>query len=125
MSRWRIPFLVAAILPFAGVIGYFVFAPGIQVSIRNSGTAVMRDVTVHVTGRAYSLGDLKPGEVRTKKVSPRSESHAEVEFTDEQGRRVRLAGGGYFEPGYRGSIDLDIRDGTVTTVKNDVRTSIY
>jgi hypothetical protein len=125
MSRYRVHIIVAAALLFAGVIGYIVFAPGVHVTVRNTGQEAMRDVTVQVTGRAYSLGDLAPGGSRTRQVSPTSESHVEVEFTDEQGKRVRLAAGGYCEPGYRGQIDIEIRDGKVVAVKDEVRISIY
>jgi hypothetical protein len=125
MSRYRVHFIVAAILLCAGVIGYFVFAPGVRVTVRNTGQEMMRDVTVHVTGRAYAIGDLAAGGSRTRRVSPTSESHVEVEFTDEQSRRVRLVAGAYFEPGYRGQIDIEIRDGKVVAVKDEVRISTY
>ncbi len=125
MSRYRVPILVAAPLLFIGVIGSHVFTPGVHVTVRNTGQEFMQDVTVHVTGRVYSFGDLPPASFRTRKVSPTSESHVEVEFTDEQGKRVRLVAGGYFEPGYRGQIDIEIKDGKVGAIQDEVRISIY
>lgn len=82
----------------------------------------MRDVVIHVTGRSYSLGVLMPGGSCTKYVTPTSESNVQVEFTDERGRRIRLDGEGYFEPRYnRGTIEIQVDDGQVVSVKNTVR----
>jgi hypothetical protein len=125
MSRNRVHIIVVGVLLFAGVIGYIIFGPGVHVTVRNTGQVVMRDVTVHVTGRAYSLGDLAAGGLRTQKVSPTGKSHVEVEFTDEQGKRVRLDADCYFSPDFRGQIDIHIKDGKVVAVQNEVRISTY
>jgi hypothetical protein len=101
MSRYRICLFVAVFLLFAGgAIGYLVFSVGVRVAVRNTRAEKIRDVTVKVTGRSYVIGDLAPGISQTAKVSPTSESSVEVEFTDEQERRIRLNAGGYLEPGY-------------------------
>jgi hypothetical protein len=126
MNRCRVFIIVLAALTIpAGVIGYFVFAPGVHVTVRNTGQEVMRHVRVHVTGQAYALGNLAPGDLQTATVSPTSESHVDVEYTDEKGKRIRLIGGGYFEPTYRGQIDIEIRDGEVVAVKYQARICIY
>src|SRR5436309_1468181 len=101
MSRYRVYITSTVLLICIGVICYLVFAPEVRVTVWNTGQEIMGDVTIHVTGRAYSLGDLAPGVSRAQMVSPTSESHVEVEFTDEQDSRVRLKVDCYFEPGYR------------------------
>jgi hypothetical protein len=109
----------------AGVIGYAALAPGVHVTVRNTGREPMRQVTLHVTGRSYSLGDVPPGATCTKKVFPTSESHVELELTDEQGRRRRLVAGCYFESGYRGRIDIEVKDGAVVAVTGEALPSLY
>jgi len=125
MRRYLVSIIVSMGILVAALIGFGVIPPGVVVKVRNTGQEVMRDLTVHVTGREYSLGDLLPGDFRTRKVLPTSESHVEVEFTDELCQRVRLNAGGYFEPGYRGEIYIEIRDGMLVAVKHQVRISIY
>jgi hypothetical protein len=75
MNRYCVYIIVAVALLFAGVIGYLVFAPGAHVTVRNTGREALRDVKLYVTGRAYSLGDLAPGSVRTHQVSPLYEAN--------------------------------------------------
>jgi hypothetical protein len=98
---------------------------GIQVTVANGGGLPLRDLVVRVTGRSYSVGDVPPGESRSVRVNPTSESHAEIEFTDEQGRRVRLAAGAYFEPAYRGRLDIRVRDGRIEDVQYQDQPSAY
>jgi hypothetical protein len=131
MRRYLIYLLVAitavVLLCAGGAIGYEFFYAGTRIVVRNTGQEAMRDVTVHVTGRVYSLGDLAPGDSRTQKVSPTGESSAEIEFTDEGDRRVRLNADCYFEPGlgYRGRIDVEIRDGKIVAVKDEAKGLFY
>jgi hypothetical protein len=126
MSRHRLHILLAVILLcVGGEISYLVCTAGYKISVRNTGQENMRDVTVIVTGRCYSIGDIAPGSSRSRRVSPTGESSVEVEFTDEQGKCVRLAAGGYLEPGYRGQMDIEIQDGKIVVVKDKMRTVPY
>jgi hypothetical protein len=116
--------MVVVALLFAGAIYCIFFAPGVHVTVRNTGQEVLRNVTVHVTGDEKSLGDLAPGGFRSRKIRPASGSHVEVEFTIEQGTRLRLIVDCYSEPGYRGELDFEIQDGKIGKVKNTIRISI-
>jgi len=49
------------------------------------------------------------------------ESHLEIEFTDPDGPPHRLDAGGYFEPGYRGTIDISIKDGVIEKNEQQIR----
>jgi hypothetical protein len=109
-----------AVILVIGVL-YLNVAPGVYVTVINHGPEALHAVTIQVTGRAYSLGDLAPGQSGRRKVLPTSESHADIEYTDAAGRRIRLEGGGYFEPGYRGELVFEIRDGKLEITKNDIR----
>jgi hypothetical protein len=116
---------VLALAVIAGVIFYAMQSRGVHITVRNTGKTTIRNAIIHVTGNSHSLGDLAPGEARTAKVSPRSESHVEVEFTDLHNRSVRLNAGGYFEPGYQGAIEVEVKDGEVARVKDTIRLPDY
>lgn len=84
------------------------------VSVQNVGLDRIRQLTIIVSGRTYSIGDVPPGDTVSVAVEPRGESHLEVEFVsiDDNVRRLNL--GGYFESGYRGSIKVKVNsDGLV------------
>lgn len=122
MTRYRLHIIIAATLICAGGgIGYRFCTAGVTVSVRNTGQEMMRDVTVLVTGRRYSIGDLAPGGSRSRRVSPTSESSVEVEFTDAQGGRILLMAGGYLESGYRGQMDIEIRDRKIAAVNDEIQ----
>jgi hypothetical protein len=126
LSRYRVPIvivLVTVVILVAGWVRYASAQRGIRITVLNTGQETVRDMTVYVTGASYPLGDLAPSTSRTCKVSPTSESHVELEFADEQRGRIRLNAGGYFEPGYQGTMEIQVRDGKATRVKDDI--SIY
>jgi hypothetical protein len=97
--------------------------PGIKVVTKNTGRAPIRSVILYVTGRAYPLGDLAPDVSKEAIVEPTNESHLEIEFVDEAGSKLRIDAGGYFEPGYRATIWVSIKDGAVEA--NEQRVNIF
>jgi hypothetical protein len=99
--------------------------PGVRVQVTNHGPESLRDVVIHVTGASYVLGEVPPAGSRRIGVHPRSESHVEIEFTDGQGKRVRLNAGGYFEPGDRGDVLIDLRNGQVESVQGQPPPRMY
>lgn len=104
----------------------FIFLPfraGVRVTIQNIGDQSLRSVVLHVTGGEFLLGDIAPGSVGTAKVRTTGESGLEIEFTDGKGQPQRLNLGGYFEPGYRGTIRVAIKDGVIAS--NEQRINIY
>ena len=74
-----------------------------------------------VTGTSYNLGDIPPGATAHATVHPTGESHLEIEFTDADEQAKRLDAGGYFEPGYRGTIDISIKDGVIQKNEQQIR----
>lgn len=99
----------------------FQMRPGIRVSVRNTGDSPLRSVVLHVTGRSYSLGDIAPNAEAAARVVSTGDSHLEVEFSADDGEKKRLVVGSYFEPGYRGTIRVQIQDGKVVRCEEDVR----
>ncbi len=116
---WLVAILV--VLPIAVAVILFQFRPGIQVTVRNTGSTPMRLVVLHVTGATYELADIAPGASATVRVKSTGESHLEIEFTDSDGKVQRLDAGGYFESGYRGKIRVSIKDGTIEKNERDIK----
>lgn len=76
-----------------------------------------------MTGNSYPLGDIAPGASGKATVESTGESHLEIELIDNDGQSKRLNAGGYFEPGYRGSVEVSIKDGVIE--KNEGRMDSY
>jgi hypothetical protein len=106
----------AALLALAGA-GYYLSQLGVRVTVTNKGPAALAGVRVHVTGRTYDLGDIPSGGSRTVWVRPTGKSHVEIEYLDAEGRPVRLNAGGYFGPGYKGELEIDVKGGVIEGVR--------
>lgn len=92
---------------------------GVTVSVKNVGSEALTSVVVHVTGNAYTLGDIQPGEGRSVRVFPTGESHVEIEHS-----KGRLIVDTYFESGYRGKISVDVTASKVQRVEDDTRVGV-
>jgi hypothetical protein len=83
--------------------------------LRAVGAGVNR-TSVHVTGAAYDLGDIEPGQSKSVRVSPTGESHVEIEHL-----AGRLIVNTYFEGGYRGHLDVEVTPTKVVRIEDKVR----
>lgn len=90
---------------------------GVTFTLTNVGTATLESVTVPVTGKSYSLGDLAPGSSKSIKVNPTGDSHIELVFADSR----RLTIDCYIQPAYRGTITAEVTPTRVVSVKDEVR----
>jgi hypothetical protein len=97
----------------------------VRVTVRNSGMAPIRSVTLNATGTSCSVGDLLPGSSARKTVKPEGESHLEIEYSDSDEAPVRLSVDCYFEPGYSGTIDVSIKNRRIDEQHVDVRPRYY
>src|SRR3954452_23310712 len=89
-----------------GAVVWNRLAHGIRVTVVNNGPEPLTNVVAHVRENTHSIGNLKLGESRTFRVLPKCESHLELSFNDHLGKRHRANAGGYFEPGYRMTIEV-------------------
>ncbi len=96
------------------------FRAGIRVTIQNTGTTQLHSVVLHVTGGSYKLGNITPGASSEVVIKSTGESNLEIEFEGNEGRTQRLNAGGYFESGYRGTIRVSIKDGTIDKNEQDI-----
>jgi hypothetical protein len=123
--RWLLVLIAFTGSTLLAWIAYRMVTPGIQVIVINQGPDVLQDVTVHVTGASYDIGNLSPGESKQVGVSPTGESDVFIEFTDKQEKQFRLTVGRYIEPAYRGTLRVDIKDNQIESVKGKADPSIY
>ncbi|WP_164103727.1 hypothetical protein [Candidatus Laterigemmans baculatus] len=107
----------------AGLVGLavFQFRSGVRITVENAGTSPLKSVVLHVTGASYALGDIAVGKSATMRVRPTGESHLEIEFTRSDGETRRLNADCYFEPGYRGSMRVEIKDGQIHEVEESIK----
>jgi hypothetical protein len=108
--------LFAVLVPLLMIL----FRPGIHVAVQNTGSRPLRSVVLFVTGKSHGLGDILPGTSAHTTVIPTGESHLEIQFIDDDGQVRRLDASGYFEPGYRGKIQISIKDGAIDKNEQDI-----
>ena len=118
---WLLPIPAVLIIAALSSLLFFQIKSGVRVAIQNTGSSPLKSVVLHVTGASYEVGDVAVGESVTMRVSPTSESHLEVEFTDSEGHVQRLNAGGYFESGYRGTIRVEIKDEQIDKFEEDIK----
>ena len=117
---WFIGFLACiALLLVAGLVVTF-FRSGIHVTIRNTGSQPLRSVVLHVTGASYNLGEIPPEATAQTTVNATGDSHLEIELVDDD-QTKRLDAGGFFQPRYRGTIDISIKDGLIEKNEQQIR----
>jgi hypothetical protein len=112
---------VIAVVVIAMVTSVLIWTPGPKAVVTNTGTTAMRNVRVEVTGRAYPIGDLPPGESRSLRVRPTGESHIVLRYADTNGAAQAVRVDCYFESGYSGRISVDVADGKVSRVDARIR----
>jgi hypothetical protein len=100
---------------------FLFYHPGIQVSVQNSGSQLLRSVVLFVTGNSYNLGNIPPGANAEATVKCTGDSHLEIEFVDGDGQTKRLDAGGFFQSGYRGTIRVSIKDGVIQENEQDIQ----
>ena len=115
--RWLLVLIPLALI---GLLLFHSLRGGGRVTIRNTGATPIHSVVLHVTGAEYPLGDIASGSSAEATVRPRGKSHLEIEFTDSEGKKQRLNAGGDLESGYRGSIQVSIKDGAVVDIEHKI-----
>jgi hypothetical protein len=117
--RLRSWLIIATALLAAAVIP--LWPRGVKAVVRNASDSPMRNVRLVVTGRSYTLGDIRPNETRTARVNPTGESDITIEYTDASGTLKAVRADCYIEHGYFGTIRVGVANGAVTGKTNDIR----
>ena len=112
IPQFSIRTLLTATLLMAAILALFMwFRPGVTVSIRNSGLMDMKDVVADVTGRSYQIGEIAAGATKSCRVNPIGESDVKISYSLADGSNRRHSLDCYIEPGYRGSISTEVKNG--------------
>lgn len=88
----------------------------VTVALTNVGTQAMHGVVVHITGAAYPVGAIEPGHRVTVDVTPKADTHVEIEQASGQ----RLIVDCYFAAGYSGTVAVKLNSAKVIEVKSQV-----
>lgn len=83
---------------------------GVLVQIENKRSLSITDIIISYTGGDYGILELCPNQKHQTYICPTSESHIEIEFTDEKGNKKREKIEVYFESNYSGSVEIQISD---------------
>jgi len=94
---------------------------GVLVEIENRNLFPVTDIVLSYTGGYYGIVKLSPNEKHKTYVCPASESHIEIEFTDEKGNKHHEIVSVYFEPNYSGSVQIEISDTGAVNWKNQIK----
>lgn len=116
--RWRMLVIPALLLLITSSM--VLSQGGITVIVENADDRDIHAVVVQVTGNSYPLGDIAPGSSKTAIVNSTGESNLGIEFADADGRLRRLKAESYFEPRYRGSIRVSIKDGAIDRIEKKI-----
>ena len=73
---------------------------GVTFTLHNAGDKVISGAVVWITGSAYHLGDLLPGDSKSLPLVTRGDSHIEMA----QVGNPKLAVDSHFGPGYQGAM---------------------
>lgn len=119
----RVIFWIVAVLPLAIAASWywlFAYRPGITVIVFNAGPQPLRDVVLIVTGQRVALGEIAANRSAQGIVKCSGDSHLEIEFRTEGQATRRLDAGGYFQPGYYGTIRVTIENGELKAAVEDI-----
>ncbi len=116
---------VAVVLLIATIPAlYLTFPRGIYILIHNAGPESLQRVSLYVSGAKYEIGEIENLETRSCRVYPSGESDVEIRFLAKDGSESKHRIDVYLEPGYRGSIEIEIRDGQIVKTTNTVSVSL-
>lgn len=129
MTRKLIPpILIFALFGILAAGAYLLCATtAIRITVVNVGSTTMRDAAVQVAKmqEAHELGEIPPGASKTLLVWPNSTGGIQLRFVHEKDEHVKLDLNGYVESGYAGHIAVDVRDGKIVRLVNNVRVTSF
>jgi len=97
---------------------------GVTVILHNADAVSLSDITIHVTGHDYPIGDIPPGFTKHVLVDPTADSHIEISQRLADGRE-RLPVECYFESGYSGTITIAVSTRSATVVDNQIAVGLW
>lgn len=90
-------------------------AVGINARITNGSGGDVKDILLSFTGGEEHVAQIRAGALHRLRLNPRGASSLTLQYTGADGVARTNKLGLYFEPGYRGRIDIEIgTNGTLT-----------
>ena len=122
----KVKWIVAAVfLAIAAVFVVVAVGRGVRVEVTNVGDAPLSAVQVFVKGAEYDLGELGPGESKSVRVEPTSESDVWLRWKTD-GRAAAGTIDCYMEPnGYNGTVTIELRDSSVVKADPDIELGFF
>lgn len=96
-------------------------AVGINARITNSSGGGVTDILLSFTGGEEHVAEIKAGALHKLRLNPRGASSLTLQYTGADGIVHTNKLGLYFEPGYRGRIDIEIGTNGVLTYKDHTK----
>lgn len=97
------------------------FFSGVRVEVINRDSLAMQHVSVEVTGVSYQISDVPPGSSKSVKVRPRGESSVAIKYANAANMLRRIYIETYIEKGYFGYIKIQIKDGNILYMEQDIQ----
>jgi len=94
---------------------------GVEVTVKNHDTIAIDSLELHVTGNTYFLGSILPGESKSTNVSVSGESNIELNHSS----KPKLIVDVYLEPGYRGTIHVNMTADSVFNSESEIKILPY
>jgi hypothetical protein len=94
---------------------------GVRVEIINRDAIALQDVSVEDTRASYRVGDILPRSSKSVKVRPRGESAVTIKYADTTGKPHRVYIDTYIENGFFGYIKVQIKEGKISHVEQDIQ----
>lgn len=91
----------------------------VEFSLRNNSNSSLDSVTVHVTGENYHIGSLPPHASTNIRVSPKSDSHIEIQYKKD-GVMYRRVIDCYLEPHCSGKVDATLHSNGEISYSSDI-----
>lgn len=124
MRRYRkiiLAMTVVVIVAVVGAVAFTIWPRGVTARVANMGLMVMQEVRLAVRGQSYPLGDIPSGASRDVQVWPTGESNINIHYIDASGTSRSIEVDCYLEPGYRGTIAVEVAEGSVVRLIDNTR----
>jgi|SRR5579862_7533004 len=114
MRRKIIFLLTVCVLLFVSVAVYFVWTERSVVTIVNTDDKPLRDVTVFLVDKSFRVGDIAGNASTYVYIHAPRACSLEVEYVDSANKIHKEEAGGYFAPGIRTELEIEVSSKGVT-----------
>ncbi len=93
----------------------------LEVHTINSSSLELRNISIEYTGGKYIIDQLKPSQKDVRSIEPTSDSHITIQYVYPSTKPIYvLREFGYFEKGYTGYMQIEIKEDGITNFEDHV-----